>query len=618
MGRLGVSGTARGAVSLIARISRISRGRASAALATVRHSEDNFRLLFDGHPQPMFVWDLATLAFLEVNDAATRLYGYSREEFLTMRIIDIRPAEDVAALMEWVSGFGMRSGTRSAGRWKHRLKGGRVIDVEVTVQRLSFGGRSAVLSQAQDVTERNALVDQLQHQAFHDPLTSLPNRGLFCDRVEHARARSRRSKRPFAILLFDLDNFKAVNDSFGHIAGDELLLSVAVHLSECLRSGDTVARFGGDEFAILVEDISATSDASLVAERILAVLQEPVKLTGGREATVGASVGIAVAGDGDGHDEVGELLRKADVAMYRAKQRGRGRVELFESSMSEHVVARMETEQALRRGIAAGELEVFYQAVVDLADTRIHGAEALVRWRHPQRGLLLPEVFIELAEESGLIVALERWVLEEACRQTVRWRREMPTDPPLCISVNVSPRHLSQPAFVDHIVTVLSATGMDPACLLLEITERAAVEAFGAAMRALWQLRELGVRLSIDDFGTGFSSLSYLKRFPWATLLKIDKSFVDGLSTNPADAAIVRAIVAMASAVGLRTVAEGVETPEQLSEVIGLGCDFAQGYLFARPMPAEQFTDMLVEAGNTGLTPGRQGRAPHLTTQRHR
>jgi diguanylate cyclase (GGDEF)-like protein/PAS domain S-box-containing protein len=573
------------ALGLTALLSYVGRARrANAVLDAVRRSEESFRLLFASNPHPVFVCDQDSLAVFQVNEAAMRVYGYSRDEFLGMRFTDIQSAEDTPGRIDGAS-----------GQSRHRVRSGRVIDVEIAVQRLIVGGRPSVVMLTQDITGRKALADHIQHQAWHDPLTSLPNRALFCERVEHARARSRRSGLPFAILILDLDNFKTVNDTFGHAAGDEVLLSAAAHLCEHLRPGDTAARLGGDEFAILLEDVETADDAMLVATRIAGVLRGTMHLTSGHEVTVGASAGIALSDQGS--NDVGELLRKADVAMYWAKQQGRGKAALFDHPMGAHLVERMQTELALRRGIEAGELEIHYQPVVEVSGARIVGAEALVRWRHPQRGLLPPAAFIELAEQTGLIGPLELWVLEEACRQAVRWHRSMPTDPPLPISVNISGRHLVVPGFVEEVAVILASTEIDPHSLLLEVTESAAVEGDGAGMRALWRLRELGVRLSIDDFGTGFSSLSYLKRFPGATVLKIDKSFIDGLATNKADAAIAHAIVAMATTVGLRTVAEGVETAEQLEELRKLGCDYAQGYLFARPMPAAQLTEMLTQGG---------------------
>jgi diguanylate cyclase (GGDEF)-like protein/PAS domain S-box-containing protein len=448
-----------------------------------------------------------------------------------------------------------------------------------------------VVVNSRDVTKRKALEEQLHHQAFHDPLTGLANRALFMDRLEHALARADRRASKVAVLFMDLDNFKVINDSLGHEAGDKLLIVVAERLKACLRPEDTAARVGGDEFTVLVEDVDGVDDAVRVAERIAEILRPPFALD---EQEIFATTSIGIALGNPPQERPAELLRQADLALYRAKHRGKARHEVFESSMGAKALERLILETELRRALVRRQFRVYYQPIVALENGRITGIEALVRWEHPKRGLLLPEEFLSIAEETGLIVRIGQWVLREACKQARGWQEQRPGAPPLAVSVNFSPKQLSQPELVAE---VLSETEIDPSTLQLEITE-GAMTGNGArsAIGTLHNLKNLGVQLAIDDFGVGYSSLSYLKRFP-VDFLKIDRSFVGELRREPngasKDAEIVSAMIDLTHALGLKVVAEGVETPEQLARLRDMKCDFAQGNYFSEPLPSEALAVIL-------------------------
>jgi diguanylate cyclase (GGDEF)-like protein/PAS domain S-box-containing protein len=440
-----------------------------------------------------------------------------------------------------------------------------------------------------DVTERKVLEEQLAYQAFHDPLTGLANRVLFRDRVEHALSRAGRSgavREHVAVLFLDLDDFKSVNDTLGHAEGDRLLEAVAARLLRATRGCDTVARLGGDEFAVLLEDMAGPDDALTVAERIVAALRAPVGVTG-KDVLVSASIGIAHARP---DDSTGELLRNADVAMYQAKEGGKGCARVFEPAMHAAIVERLTLAADLRHAVDRGELRLLYQPIVELESGRLTGVEALVRWQHPDRGLVAPAVFIPLAEEVGMIVPVGRWVLVEACRQLRSFDGLVspgagPDRGGLTMSINLSGLQLQDPELVAHVAGALAEAGVAPARVVLEITESVLMRHAEETIATLHALKALGVRLAIDDFGTGYSSLSYLQRFP-VDVLKIDKAFVDGVARGGSDAALARAIIALGDSLGLRTVAEGIEHPEQWAQLAALGCGHGQGYLFARPLTA--------------------------------
>jgi diguanylate cyclase (GGDEF)-like protein/PAS domain S-box-containing protein len=440
-----------------------------------------------------------------------------------------------------------------------------------------------------DALERQATEDAIRHRALHDPLTGLPNRVLFHDRLEQALARMQRSRSLSAILFLDLDQFKLVNDSLGHQIGDELLAAIAPRLKQAVRTSDTVARFGGDEFGILLEEISGEREAIAMAERFAAIFTRPFVL-GGNEHFVTASIGIALARGGERADE---LIRDADAAMYRAKEHGRARYEMFDDAMRVRAITRLRVENDLRRALERAELSLVYQPVVSLADGAIAGTEALLRWRrHRDLDLVLPAEFITVAEESGLIGPIGQWVIEHACRQASEWYRMRPDAAPIGMSVNLSAVQVARRGFADAVEAVLRETRLDPTCLSLEITESMLLTDSDALTQTLRALKEIGVRLVIDDFGTGYSALGYLTRLP-LDALKIDRSFVVGLGIEPRASAITEAIIAMSRALSLEVVAEGVETTLQITELRRLGCGFAQGFHFSSAVSAGEITSIL-------------------------
>jgi diguanylate cyclase (GGDEF)-like protein len=437
---------------------------------------------------------------------------------------------------------------------------------------------------------REAL-DAATHQAMHDLLTGLPNRALFLDRLDHALARASRNGSTLAVVFVDVDEFKLVNDNLGHDTGDALLRGVAVRLQSAIRASDTAARLGGDEFALLLEDLEP-GGVTACAERVLAALSDP-QVIGGRRLLSRASLGIAVSVGGD--RDAGGLLREADVAMYQAKAQGKNRYVVFEPAMQERVRQRMELELDLHRAMESGEFVLFYQPVVDLRSEDVTGLEALVRWNDPGRGLVPPAEFIPLAEETGLMVPLGSWVLHEACRTAAAWRRDGVVEQDLCLAVNISARQLRDAGFLEDVRSALSASGLPPAALKLELTESALISDTDAMVARLTELKELGVALSIDDFGTGYSSLGYLRRFP-VDELKIDKSFVDDLLAVGTTASLAEVVVALGATLGMDTVAEGVETVDQVDALRRMGCGRAQGYYFHRPMPAAAIEQLLAPA----------------------
>lgn len=444
-----------------------------------------------------------------------------------------------------------------------------------------------------DITHRKVLEDQLVHQAFHDPLTGLANRSLFSDRVQHALShRHRQDASPLAVLFIDLDDFKTVNDSLGHATGDQLLRAVASRLEGALRLSDTAARLGGDEFAVLVEDMTGLESAERVAERVVEAIDRPFQLQG-REISIKPSIGIAVTEDRE--TGVDELLRNADLAMYMAKRGGKNRYAMYEPGMHVAALGRLQMKADLDRAIEDNQLVLHYQPIVDLQTLEIMGCEALVRWNHPNRGLVPPNDFISVAEETGSINLLGRWVIREACRQANAWRQEGLQIPRF--TVNLSGKQLHDPSLAADVDESLTESGIDPVFLTLEITESALMTDIGTSIEMLQALKRLGVRLAIDDFGTGYSSLSYLQRFP-LDVLKIDRSFVSGMERGDEDAALAQAVVRLGQTLRLETIAEGIEIEEQRSALLAAGCVLGQGFLFSRPVTGEAMGSLLAEQGH--------------------
>jgi diguanylate cyclase (GGDEF)-like protein/PAS domain S-box-containing protein len=512
------------------------------------------------------------------NAAAERLLGRPAAEMLGHPITSVWPAEQLEV---------------NRSMFERAFAGEVITDVE-TVRLHRDGTRVAVTVSwspikddagaitgasviARDITQRQQLEEQLLRQALHDPLTGLANRALFTDRLEHALARGRRPGVTVAILVIDLDGFKDINDSLGHDAGDDLLTIAGMRLHGHARPGDTMARLGGDEFGVLLEEITA-AEAVRSAQALLEGLATPIVLRD-RDLTPTASIGIAIAAGEDAET----LLRNADTAMYAAKRQGKGRYALFEPAMHATIIERLDLAADLSRAVEKRQLHVCYEPQISLGSGQICSLEALVRWRHPTRGEVSPGEFIPLAEETGMILAIGRWVLWEACRQVKAWQERWPAPAPLTIAVNLSARQLQHHGIVDEVHAALAAAGLDPQSLVLEITETAIMEQLDAAITILTELRRLGVRLALDDFGTGYSSLSYLQRLP-VDILKIDRSFVAGVAKSTQDSALARGILTLGQTLGLETVAEGIETAEQLAALRELGCQLGQGYYFARPL----------------------------------
>jgi diguanylate cyclase (GGDEF)-like protein/PAS domain S-box-containing protein len=715
----------------------------------VEPRDERYRLLFERCPLPVWVYDKETLAFVAVNDATVRCYGYSRRELLEMTIRDIRPDADVARL-ERALAAGQAGRRESEDEWRHLTKRGELIEVEVLTEEVTFAGRRCRLVLAQEITARkrvdaqleqraaqqsvvarfglaaleganpsglmqevvataaetlgvefcelleldsnretlllrdgvgwgdglvrhervpfgsrfhagftfgslgqiviedfaeerrfeptpllrrhgvtsgacvivgtrqrpfgvlgaytaarrsfsadevdflqalaNVLADsvdrheaeeQIRHQAMHDALTGLPNRSLLMERLNHWFGRTSRKASTAAVLFLDVDNFKLINDTLGHEAGDRLLVALAERLQTRLRPSDTVARVGGDEFVILCEDLAQEQGALEVVERFARALSEPFSLAG-RMRQVNASIGITVTDESSDPDA---LIRSADAAMYRAKERGGARYEIFDDGMRERSLRWLETERDLRCAIENRELFNLYQPIVAAAGGEVVGLEALVRWRHPTRGVVAPAQFIPVAEQTGLILPIGRAVMEQACEHAARWQPG-PEGDGLQVAVNLSARQIADPQLLADVEQSLDRSGLEPELLSLEITESVLIDDPDLAQQTLLALKQLGVRLVLDDFGIGYSSLAHIKRYP-IDVLKIDRSFVAGLGRDHEDAAIVAAVISMGRALGVGVVAEGVETIEQAEQLRALGCPLVQGYLFARPLSVE-------------------------------
>ena len=525
--------------------------------------------------------------------SSMRTLGYEPGSLEGIPFTSLVHPDDREQALALFTGVAFRGGTSVTAQWRihHDDMSWHHVEV-IATNLLSDETVEGIVLTLRDVSERRSLEEELKHQAFHDGLSGLANRALFRDRLDHALERATRSKASLAVLFLDLDDFKLVNDSLGHASGDTLLIEVANRLTDCLRGGDTAARFGGDEFAILMEELISVDEACDVADRITAALREPIMVQD-REIRVRASIGIAL--NRLGTEDSSELIQAADVAMYAAKARGKGRYELYQPALQASVVERLERTADLQRAVDLGEFELFYQPILSLAGNAGIGFEALIRWRHPERGLLLPEEFIHLAEETGLIVPIGRWVLETACQQASQWQRHFPDAMPLRLSVNISARHFQHDSLLADVTRALDESGFDAHCLVIEITENVLVQDTETVVPRMMALKELGVSLAIDDFGTGYSSLSYLKTFP-IDILKVDKAFVDDVME---DSALTEAIVRLGQTMHLQTVAEGIEEAGQLEALRAFGCEFGQGFYLARPLHITEFSKFL-----SNLAPG--------------
>jgi diguanylate cyclase (GGDEF)-like protein/PAS domain S-box-containing protein len=577
-----------GASALLLRVHR----RLSASLHEVKRQAETLAEqaeLLDLAHDAIIVWDLKTGAIRFWNRGAEELYGWpasgalGRTPQAVLQTQFPMPLGDINALL-------VRD-QRWEGELAHTRRDGTIVVVASrwALQLDQHAQPTAVLAINTDITSRKQVEAALEHQALHDSLTGLPNRALFRDRLERALAHAERTQRRLAVLFLDLDNFKVINDSLGHQAGDAVLIEVSHRLSLCLRGADSVARFGGDEFTVLLEEIDGEADGDMVADRILEALRAPIRV-GERDVFVSASVGMALSVPRQSKPD--SLLRNADMAMYQSKAAGKARHSVYDARLNAAAMERLELETDLHQALELEQFELHYQPIVSLADGRLTEVEALLRWERPGHGLVCPTSFIPVAEETGMILPIGRWVLRQACQQAQAWNSESEGREPLIMSVNLSVRQFQDPDLLTDIEHILLETGLDPRLLKLEITESIAILDVDATLRTLQALKAAGIQLAIDDFGTGYSWLGYLKRFPVDTL-KIDRSFVHGICEGTQDAAIVQSVVALARTLNLRVTGEGIESSEQAAHLRALGCDSGQGFLFARPEPAETITALL-------------------------
>jgi diguanylate cyclase (GGDEF)-like protein/PAS domain S-box-containing protein len=565
-----------------------------------QQTEARFRSLVQNSTDVVMVVDVdSTVRY--VSPSVQGVFGYDPAELEGTKLTSLIHPDDKAQVIQFLTPSprdGVAATQLIESRMRHRDDFWLHVETLRTDLMHDPNVKGIVLN-SRDVSERKAFEEQLSHQAFHDSITGLANRALFRDRVEHALERLTRNERPMSVLFMDLDDFKTINDSLGHAAGDRLLGEVGERLRKCLRTPDTAARLGGDEFAILLEDGGEGIGAADVASRILTALEAPFQLDG-KEVFIRASIGIATSDSGRamGPEGAEELLRNADVAMYIAKEAGKNRYQIFEPKMHDTALRRLELKADLQRAVDNEEFDLHFQPVLRLATGEIEGFEALIRWNHPTRGVVMPQDFIPLAEETGLVVPIGSWVLREAC---ARGRELQPVDPgdqPLHVAVNLSARQLQRPGIVSEAARVLLETGLAPECLVLEITESVMMQDMALSNERLTQLRKLGVKLAVDDFGTGYSSLNYIRRFP-VDILKVDKSFVDGVSEGGEESALTAAIIELAAILNLRPVAEGIERADQLEKLLELNCELGQGFYFSAPLTLDDALD-LVEAADVG------------------
>jgi diguanylate cyclase (GGDEF)-like protein/PAS domain S-box-containing protein len=559
------------------------------AQAAERRTEARFRTLVQ-HSSDVILVVLPDGLVRFVSPAVHRVFGYDAARLIGGNLLDLVHPEDRDLVRTFLRDTARTPGVTPPLEWRVRRPDGSWSFAETTGNNLLDDPTvSGIVLNSRDVTERKRLEQQLTHQAFHDSLTGLANRALFRDRVAHALLLAQRARRDLGVIFLDLDDFKRVNDSLGHSQGDQLLMQVAGRLQAAARATDTVARLGGDEFAVLVENVGGHDGCAQVIERLRNAMAEPF-LVGGHAVNVRASMGVATSG---GEDSADDLLRNADVAMYAAKRTGKGGYKQYDARLHAAAMAELETEAALRGAAERGELVLHYQPIYSLRTGRLFGVEALLRWAHPDQGLLLPAQFVPLAEENGLIVPLGRWVLREAFRQLRDWRARYP-EAGVVVCVNISGRQLQVPTLGPEVREALKATGADPRTVILEITESVLMHQTEETLEELQRLKHLGFRLAIDDFGTGYSSLSYLQRFP-IDLLKIARPFVEQIGLGRERAALARAIIGLGETLRLGTIAEGIEVTEQWAGLRELGCQYGQGYYFAPPLSAAEVERLLGE-----------------------
>ena len=561
----------------------IDRRRSEEAL---RESEQKFRTLADTAPAAIFIYQ--GTRFLYANEATATITGYPRDEFLALPTFwEILHPDDKDEVQR--RGLARQQGESVPNRYEIRIirKDGEERWLDYSAGIVEYCGKPAVMGTAFDITERKHAESQIASLAYHDTLTGLPNRLLFSDRLEQAILQGQRRTWRLGVLFLDLDRFKVINDSLGHGVGDRLLQALARRIASTLRSEDTVARLGGDEFTLLLPNVGRVEDVTLVAEKLLEAVRRPVRIDNS-ELFVTASIGISLFPD-DG-DDPDVLVKNADTAMYRAKELGRDNYQMYAPAMNATAVERLALETSFRRALSRDELLLYYQPILDLATGEPIGVEALLRWNRPGVGLFSPLDFIPMAEATGLILPIGPWLLKTACNQVKRWHQTI--RPGLRLAMNLSARQFQQPDVAASVQRALRAADFPTDCLDLEITESWAMQNADAAILTMRELKALGISLSIDDFGIGYSSLSYLKRFP-IDKLKIDRSFIKDIPSDPDDTAIVAAVLALAQSLKLKVVAEGVETEEQREFLTGLGCDQAQGFLFGRPLPAEECERLL-------------------------
>jgi diguanylate cyclase (GGDEF)-like protein/PAS domain S-box-containing protein len=580
--------------------------RLSAAL---EESEQQFRSTFS-HAAGMGLTS-AKGEWLRVNYSLCNLLGYAEDELLKTTLTSLSHPNDLEWLQEQLTN--LLRGSIASVQLEQRFvrQDGGIVWVVLSVSKMVKGRNKSgkMILQMQDITDRKSVEERLLHEALHDALTGLPNRALYMDHLRKAVARwKRRDRGAFAVLFLDLDGFKGINDTLGHLAGDQLLVEFTQRLIANVRPGDTFARMGGDEFSILLDDLNDLNDAIIAVKRLQQTLQDPFQVSG-RELFVTSSIGVALSTPE--YVDPDEILRHADAAMYRAKKLGKGRYEVFDTSINKRLERQSQIETDLSRAVERAELFLEYQPIVALETGRIAGFEALLRWQHPTLGMISPPDFITVAEATGAIVPIGEWVLEESCRQTREWQKSCPQSPPLYISVNLSVKQFTQPHLVEQVAIALHNAGLDPSNLKLEITESMLMNA-ESAIRMLGELNALGVGISIDDFGTGYSSLSYLHRLPIGNL-KIDRSFVNSMSRNKESFEIVRTIITLAQSLNLTIVAEGIETDEQLQMLRDLNCEYGQGHFFSKALTVEWAASLLFANANIAFdveTPGRSLRVP--------